>query len=211
MIRASTSEPVRAALAELAAHPIDAIVIGGSAGSLDGLMHLLPALPVGLRVPVLIVVHLPADRPNGVPQIMAPRCAVAVSEAIDKQAIAPGTVLFAPSDCHLLVERGATVALSVDEPVHYSRPGIDPLFESAAWEWAARVLGIVLSGASGDGAAGLAAITGAGGLAWVQTPDSAQVSFMPEAALAAAPSARSLTTSDMADVLALSSALREAR
>ncbi len=202
------SEAVAAAVAELDAHPIDAVVLGGSAGALDGLMRILPGLPAGFRAPVLVVVHLPSDRPSGLIDLFRPRCAVTVGEAVDKQALEPGAVLFAPPDCHLLIERGATVALSVDEPVHYSRPGIDPLFESAAWALGARVLGVVLSGASRDGADGLAAITSAGGLAWVQAPETAQVSLMPEAALARAPGARALSTPDMAAALALSSRLR---
>lgn len=202
------SPATAAALAELASHPIDALVLGGSAGALEGLMRILPALPRGFRPPVLVVVHVPAGRPSGMAELFGPRCAVHVAEAIDKQALQPGTVLFAPSDCHLLVERDATVALSVDEPVHHSRPGIDPLFESAAWALGDRVLGVVLSGASEDGAAGLAAIVRAGGLAWVQDPATAQVAFMPDAALARAPGARPLSTADMAAVLALFSDLR---
>jgi two-component system chemotaxis response regulator CheB len=197
-----------AAIAELAAHPVDAIVFGGSAGALEGLMRILPALPAGFRAAVLVVVHLPSDRPSGLTDLFGPRCAVKVEEAIDKQALEPGTVLIAPPDCHLLVERGATVALSVDEPVHYSRPGIDPLFETAAWALGERVLGVVLSGASEDGADGLAAIARAGGLGWVQAPDTAQIALMPMAALARVPGARRLSTPDMAAALALSSGLR---
>lgn len=210
MSQAAPSPAAAAAIAELARHPVDAVVVGGSAGALEGLMRVLPALPAGFAAPVLVVVHLPSDRPSGLVELFGPRCAVKVAEAIDKQALEPGTVLFAPPDCHLLVERGPTVALSVDEPVHYSRPGIDPLFETAAWALGARVLGVVLSGASEDGADGLAAITRSGGLGWVQAPETAQVTLMPLAALARAPGARALSTPDIAAALALSSGLRGA-
>jgi two-component system chemotaxis response regulator CheB len=204
-LRPPTSPAAAAARIELAAHPIDAVVLGGSAGALEGLLRILPALPADLGMSVLVVIHLPADRPSTLAELFGSRCAVPVAEALDKQTIAPGTVLFAPPDCHLLIERGGTVALSVDEPIHSSRPGIDPLFESAAWAYGPRVLGAILSGASQDGAAGLSAISRVGGLTWVQEPDSSQIALMPAAALGRTPSARQLSTSDMAAVLALSS------
>ena len=94
---------------------------------------------------------------------------------------------FAPPDYHLLIEHDGTLALSVDEAVHYSRPSIDVLFESAAESRGDRVLGILLSGASRDGALGLASIREAGGHTWVQSPETAQVAVMPRAALELAP------------------------
>ena len=88
------------------------------------------------------------------------------------------------------------MALSADRPVHYSRPSIDVLFESAALAFGPRVLGILLSGASADGATGLASIRNRGGLTWVQSPDSARVPLMPREALALAPHS-TLTVEEM--------------
>ena len=76
-------------------------------------------------------------------------------EAEDKEPVDAGTVYFAPPDYHLLVDDGPQLALSADEPVHYSRPSIDVLFESAADVYGERLLGIILTGANEDGAAGL--------------------------------------------------------
>lgn len=160
-----------------------AIVIGGSAGSIDALGVLLAALPASLRAPVLVVLHLPRNRPSLLCRIFQDRCALPVREAQDKEPIAAGTVYFAPPDYHLLVDAGPALALSVDPPVHYSRPCIDVLFESAADAYAGQLIGIVLSGANHDGASGLAAIHAGGGLSLVQDPASAPVSAMPEAAL----------------------------
>jgi two-component system chemotaxis response regulator CheB len=130
---------------------IDAIVIGASAGGVDALSVLLPALPGDLRAPVFIVVHLPRERPSLLAQIFAPKCALQVREAEDKMRVEPGTVYFAPPDYHLLVDKGPQLALSIDELVHYSRPSIDVLFESAVDLYAKRLMGIILTGANQDG------------------------------------------------------------
>ena len=161
----------------------DAIVVGGSSGGIDALIHILPALPTTLRVPVLVVVHLPRDRPSLLTNIFRQRCLLPLCEAQDQDPIAAGTVYFAPPDYHLLVDQGPRLALSVDALVHFSRPSIDVLFESAADQYGERVLGILLSGANEDGARGMQAIAASGGLLVVQEPASASVPAMPLAAM----------------------------
>jgi two-component system chemotaxis response regulator CheB len=107
-----------------------------------------------------------------------------VLDVEDKMTIERGRVYIAPPDYHLLVERG-TFALSVDERVQFARPSIDVLFESAAHTYGAGVIGIILTGANEDGAAGLAAIKARGGVALVQDPSGAERRTMPDAAIAA--------------------------
>lgn len=162
----------------------DAVVIGGSSGAIDVLNLLLPALPAGLRAAVIVLVHLPRDRRSLLADIFRDRCALPVREAEDQMPIQPGHLYFAPPDYHLLVDRGPRLALSIGPPVHFSRPSIDVLFQSAADGYGARLLGILLSGANEDGAKGLAAIQAAGGMAVVQAPETAAMRAMPEAALA---------------------------
>jgi two-component system, chemotaxis family, protein-glutamate methylesterase/glutaminase len=162
---------------------IDAVVIGASAGGIEALSMLLPALPAGLRPPVFIVLHLPRDRPSVLVEIFTPKCAVPIREAQDKEAVMPGTVYFAPSNYHLLVDDGPQLALSADDPVHHSRPSIDVLFESAMEIYNDRLLGIILSGANEDGASGLAAIHDAGGITVVQSPQTARAPHMVLSAL----------------------------
>ncbi len=178
-----------------------AVVIGGSAGSVETLGVLLPSLPATLQAAVLVVVHLPRNRPSLLCNIFQSRCALPLREAEDKQPIVPGTVYFAPPDYHLLVDNGPALALSVDAPVHYSRPSIDVLFESAADAYGNALIGILLSGANQDGARGLAAIEAHGGLAVVQSPDSASVRTMPESALACTTAPRILAPQQMAAFL----------
>lgn len=163
---------------------VELIVVGASAGGVSALQKLLAALPAGLPMPVLVVLHLPRDRPSGIAGLLDGGCALLVREAEDKQALAPGTVTFAPPDYHLLVEDRDSVALSVDPPVLFSRPAIDPLFESAADVFGSGVLAILLTGASNDGSVGVARVREAGGQAWIQSPDDAFSPIMPAAALA---------------------------
>ena len=178
------------------------VVIGTSAGGVDALSLLLPALPADGQAAVLVVIHLPRERPSRLVDLFDGRCAAPVREATDKEPVEPGTVYFAPPDYHLLVDAGPQLALSADELVNFSRPSVDVLFESAADVYGAGLLGIVLTGASHDGASGLAAVARAGGRAVVQRPDTAQVPIMAEAALARTPSAAALPLEEIADLLA---------
>lgn len=182
--------------------PCAAVVIGTSAGGVDALSALLPALPADGLAAVFVVIHLPRGRPSLLVEIFAAKCAAPVREAQDKEPVEPGTVYFAPPDYHLLVDAGPQIALSADELVNFSRPSVDVLFESAADAYGPRLLGIVLTGASHDGAAGLRAVRDAGGRAVVQRPDTAQVPIMAEAALRRTPSAASLSLPEIADLLA---------
>lgn len=161
----------------------EVMVVGASAGGVAALQAIVQALPAGLSVPVLVVLHVPRDRTSRIVEVLAPHCAVPVREAEDKQPIERGTVTFAPPDYHLLVEDRSSVALSIDPPVLYSRPAIDPLFESAAAVFGPRVLALLLTGASSDGSEGVAAVREAGGRAWLQCPEEAEASMMPASAL----------------------------
>lgn len=175
-----------------------AIVIGASAGALEALSAILPALPEDFELPVLIVVHVPPDRRSVLSELFEAKCSVPVKEAEDKEPIVGGTVYFAPPDYHLLVETDRCLALSSDEPVLFSRPSIDVLFESAADAYGPALIGVVLTGANQDGAKGLRAIVEAGGTALVQKPQGAFAPAMPEAAIASAPGASVLSLDQIA-------------
>ena len=178
-----------------------AILIGASAGSVDALMKILPALPAGYPFPILVVVHLSPNAKSIMSEIFAPRCALRVKEAEDKESLQPGTIYFAPPNYHLLVEEDETLALSSDEPVLFSRPAIDILFESAADAYGEGAVGIVLTGANEDGTHGLQAIDAAGGTCIVQDASQAQAPQMPAAALKRTPSAQVLSLQEIAQYL----------
>ena len=179
----------------------EAIVIGASAGALEALSSLLPGLPADYRLPILVVVHLPPDKTSLLAELLRVRCAIRVREAEDKEPIEPGVAYFAPPDYHLLVEQDKRLSLSDDEPVLFSRPSIDVLFESAADAYGDALIGVVLTGANSDGANGLKAVVEAGGVAVVQSPGSAYAVAMPEAAIAACPAARVLPVNEIAAYL----------
>ena len=164
------------------------VVIGGSAGSVAALGALLPGLPADFP-PVMVVVHVLPSSTYPLANVFAPNCAVRVVEAEPGAPIERGNVYFAPADYHLLVEPSRCLSLSIEPPVHFSRPAIDVLFESAAEAYGPDLLGVVLTGASPDGARGLRAVVDRGGSAIVQDPATAEVSIMPAAALAAVPEA----------------------
>ncbi|MBN8419733.1 MAG: chemotaxis protein CheB [Verrucomicrobia bacterium] len=180
---------------------LQALVIGGSAGAVGALMRLLPGLPGSFPLPVFIVLHLPPDDKGSLAALLHSQCQVTVKEAEDKEPATPGVVCVAPANYHLLVEPDFTLSLSQDEPVFFSRPSIDVLFESAADAYGSSLWAVILTGASPDGAAGLKAVHAAGGKTWVQDPATAEAPTMPRAALAACPEARVLSLSELAQEL----------
>jgi len=165
---------------------IDAVVIGTSAGGIEALGILLPALPAACDLPYVVVLHMPPRERSPLVEVFARRCAIAVREAADKEPVEGGVAWFAPPDYHLMIETDFTFALSTEGPVNFSRPSIDVLFESAARAYGHSLLGIILTGASADGAEGAAAVCAAGGVLIVQDPASAQMPLMPSAAMARA-------------------------
>jgi two-component system chemotaxis response regulator CheB len=160
------------------------IVIGASSGGLKAMQTLLGGLPKTFPLPVAVVMHRHREAEDLL-QIVLQRCsALPLIEVIDKELIRPGHVYIAPADYHLLVEP-TYFSLSTDEPVLYARPSIDVLFESAADIFGKMVVGVVLTGASEDGARGAAEIQKNGGTVIVQDPATAESSTMPAAAWAA--------------------------
>jgi two-component system chemotaxis response regulator CheB len=162
---------------------IDAVVIGGSAGGLDALLRILSGLPAGYSLPLVALLHLPGDGESRLAEVLGARVAIPVREAADKERIEAGTLYVASGGYHLLVEQDYSFALSCEAPVHYSRPSIDVLMESAADAWGPRLTGILLTGANDDGADGLARIGERGGMTVVQDPAEAAIPTMPRAAI----------------------------
>lgn len=177
------------------------VVIGGSAGSLDALLGILPRLPRDFPWPLAIVVHLHPRQDVGFVGLMDRRCRLRVKEAEDKEPLAPGNVYFAPANYHLLIEQDRTFSLSAEEKVKFSRPSIDVLFESAAEACRSGLIGVILTGASDDGAQGLLRVKEGGGLAIVQNPAVAEHAAMPRAAQEASNPDHVLAVWEIAELL----------
>jgi two-component system, chemotaxis family, protein-glutamate methylesterase/glutaminase len=160
------------------------IVIGCSAGGLKALCFLLEDLNLSRSIPIIIVQHRISDNGELLEEVLSKKINRAVTQASEKEAIAPGGIYTAPPGYHLLLEKDRTFSISYDPPVNFSRPSIDVLFESAAWVYQQRLIGILLTGASSDGALGIRAIKEFGGITLVQDPAEAMYAAMPAAALA---------------------------
>jgi two-component system chemotaxis response regulator CheB len=162
---------------------IDAIVIGASAGGVEALLNILTPLREGFVLPIIVVLHLPDERRSHLAEVFARRVALPVLEASDKTHVEAGTLYFAAPGYHLSVEQDRSFSLSLEDRVHYSRPAIDYLFESAADAYGPGLAAVLLTGANRDGAHGLAQVKRRGGLTVVQDPDEAHAATMPLAAL----------------------------
>jgi two-component system, chemotaxis family, protein-glutamate methylesterase/glutaminase len=158
------------------------IVIGGSLGGMYACEKILCALPLDFETPIAIALHRHKKSNESLPEFFRRSCKVRITDAEDKQWIERTTVYLAPADYHLLVEKGE-FNLSVDEAVQYARPSIDVLFESAADAYGPAVIGVILTGANNDGAAGVRKIKSHGGLVIAQDPRTAESPIMPQAAI----------------------------
>ena len=176
------------------------VVVGTSWGGLSALRELMAGLPRGLGMPVVIVQHRHRQSDHLLPTLLQDETHLCVCEVEDKAPIVSGNVYIAPADYHLLIDE-THFSLSTDEPVRYSRPSIDVTFQSAADSYGARAVGVVLTGANADGAAGLRRIVDRGGLAFVQMPQTAESPAMPTAALRSVPDARVLTIAEIANAI----------
>ncbi|MEJ7765196.1 MAG: chemotaxis protein CheB [Acidimicrobiales bacterium] len=166
---------------------LDLVVVGCSWGGLAAAGCLLAVLPPSFAVPVVIVQHR-SEAESALSELLGRQTARPVAEPDDKEELRDGWVYVAPPGYHLLLD-STRFSLATEAPVRYSRPSIDVLFESAAGAFGSRMAGVVLTGANDDGAAGLARVAAAGGLALVQDPSTAERSAMPAAAIAAVPTA----------------------
>ncbi|HEU4564979.1 MAG TPA: chemotaxis protein CheB [Gemmatimonadaceae bacterium] len=169
----------------------DIVAVGTSWGGLHALTTLVEGLPASWALPVIVVQHRSRDSHSLLAELLQAHTPLPVCEAEDKQPLEAGQVLIAPADYHLLVERGY-VSLSTDPLVRYSRPSIDVMLESAADSYGPAAIGVIMTGANADGAAGLARLAARGGYAIVQDPAGAESPQMPRAALSAVPGAHVL-------------------
>lgn len=159
------------------------VAIGASAGGISALQKILLGLGSKIRAPCVVVLHFPETARAQFSLSFGRFTPHTICEIEDKMPLRKETVYFAPPGYHVLVEKENCFSLSVDEPVHYSRPSIDVFFESAAWAFGSHVVGILLTGANRDGARGLCEIHKRGGVTIVEDPATAAVPTMPNAAL----------------------------
>ena len=159
------------------------VIVGGSAGSLNSLMHILPNLPKLISFALVIVLHRKSSDDLTLEELLKVKSSVPVKIIEDKIPFEAGFLYVAPSNYHLLFEKNDTLALDTSEKVNYSRPSIDVSFESAAEVYGSSLIGILLSGSNADGTEGMKAIQKSDGLIVIQDPLSADMPFMPKHAI----------------------------
>jgi two-component system chemotaxis response regulator CheB len=161
-----------------------AIAIGVSAGGLHALIHLFGSLPKDYPLPIIVVQHRGKDHKILLEEILQTKCLLKVKQADEKENIEPGYIYIAPPDYHLLIEQNRTFSLTSDRLVKHSRPSIDLLFTTAAEVYKNELIGIILTGASSDGAEGILNIKREGGYTIAQEPKTAEYPYMPQASIA---------------------------
>lgn len=161
----------------------EAIVIGSSTGGLKALRILLTMFDNTFKLPIIVVQHVSPSSDNYITTFLDNMCEMTVKEADEKEKIRQRFVYFAPPNFHLLIEENKTFSLSLEDRVNYARPSIDVLFETAAFTYKNKLIGIILTGANHDGAQGIKTIKDYGGLTIVQNPKTAEVDMMPLTAI----------------------------
>jgi two-component system chemotaxis response regulator CheB len=161
------------------------IAIGISTGGPDALRVVFAQLDADLKVPIVVVQHMPAGFTNEFAKSLDRICPLTVKEAEEGDAILPGRILIAQGNKHLEVERrsGGVIAHLSDAPlVSGHRPSADVLFASVALIYQNHALGVIMTGMGRDGAQQLGTIFKEGGLTLGQDEGSAVVYGMPRVA-----------------------------
>src|SRR5260370_37910621 len=160
----------------------DVVVIGASAGGVEAISRIVADLPRDIRAAIFVVLHISRGR-SMLPDILTRAGRLPAAHPTDGEPLRYGRIYVAPPDNHLIVQNGAVRAVHTASE-NGVRPAVDPLFRSAAREYGSRVIGVILTGALDDGAAGIAAIKEAGGIAIAPGPDEAFSPGMPPSPVA---------------------------
>nr|WP_294894352.1 chemotaxis protein CheB [uncultured Pedobacter sp.] len=162
---------------------VELLVIGGSAGSFNVLLEIIPRIKTPINFAIVIVLHRKSGLNSSISEVFKLRTTLNVFECEDKDPIVAGNIYFAPADYHLLIEKDHTFSLDYSEKLNYSRPAIDITLKVAADLYQEKIGAILLSGANSDGAEGIFYVHKKNGTTIVQDPVSAEIDTMPKEAL----------------------------
>lgn len=179
----------------------EAVAIGASAGGLNAFKIILPKLKEDFPMPVFIVQHISPQSDNYITIHLNSLSKIKVKEAEEKEKVKNATAYFSPPNFHMLIEEDKSISFSIENKVNYARPSIDIMFETAAYAYTNKLIGIILTGANNDGAAGLKKIQEMGGYTLVQDPMNAEVETMPQSALKIMKPDKILKLEEIADFL----------
>jgi two-component system chemotaxis response regulator CheB len=159
-----------------------AVVIGGSAGSFQPMVQILSSIPREFPLPIFLCLHRLKHVRHGFVEALSIKSQKEIIEPMDKESIKKGIVYLAPANYHMAVELGNSVSLNTEELINNSRPAIDITFESAAYVYRDKLIGVLLSGANKDGAVGMQKIKYRNGLTIIQDIEESMINAMPLAA-----------------------------
>ncbi|SFC31907.1 two-component system, chemotaxis family, response regulator CheB [Flexibacter flexilis DSM 6793] len=185
----------------LTTHQYQAVVLGGSAGSIRVVCDILRKLRPDFQLPLIIVLHRSPQSESGLGKVFEPHSPLPIIEPKVKTRIENGNVYLAPADMHLFVESADYLNTDQSALVQYSRPSIDVLFFSASEIYQNQLLGILVTGANRDGAMGMKLIKDAGGYTVVQDPAEATIDYMPKSAMELSPIDQVLRATEIAELL----------
>lgn len=178
-----------------------ALVIGGSAGSLEPLLEIIPLIKHNISFPILLIIHRKPSIDSLLSELLQNKTTLKVCDAEEKTKLQAGTIYVAAADYHLLIEENETISLDYSEKINYSRPSIDVTFQSAAEIYKENLVCILLSGSNADGALGLKSVNHYKGTTAIQNPNTAKMPYMPEQALLYIKPDAILNASEIADYI----------
>jgi len=162
----------------------DVVAIGASAGGVAAVSAVLGALPKEFPAVIALVLHLSREHRSVLTDVLSRLTRLPVQWAMDGARLRRGTVYVAPPDQHLVFRSSDAIGLVQSPPVHFARPSVDLLFESASRVFGPRALAVILSGNGLDGADGVASIHQRGGVVIAQDEQSSEYFSMPREAIA---------------------------
>lgn len=180
---------------------IEIIALGISTGGPNALREVFAALSPNIKVPMVVVQHMPAGFTKEFAMSLDSICPLEVKEAQDGDLLKPGRILIAPGNHHIIVEKRslANIVRVIDtEPRNGHRPSVDVLFESVAATYQNHALGIIMTGMGRDGAEELAEMRKQGARTLGQDKDSSIVYGMPKVAHELGGVQKQVALSDMA-------------
>ncbi len=176
---------------------VSLIVMGGSWGGFQASLTILRDLPSNFAIPIVLILHRQKNTDSDLHLIYDRKLRLKTKEVEEKEFIRSGFVYLAPANYHVLIEKEGFFSLDDSELVNFSRPAIDVTFSNAAHVYGSEAMGILLSGASGDGSLGLKQISDSGGITIVQNPDEAEADTMPRAAIKIIPGCSILSANEI--------------
>ena len=179
---AQVPDSVVAEVEAVHASSLTIVGIGASAGGLEALSQLLPALPRDLGLSFVVVQHLSPTYRSMMAQLLSRETPMLVQEIQDGAVPQPNVVYITPPNRNVTLHDG-TFHLVVPAKEAMPKPSVNLFFASLAEHLGPNAIGVVLSGTGSDGAHGIHAIKAAGGFTFAQAPESAKYTGMPQSAI----------------------------